>query len=58
LVRVVPNLYPAFAGDPDGARASHPYTYRPPASGLHEVLMFAPEHDLSLDRLDVRGSHW
>lgn len=55
LVRVVPNAYPAFAGDEpmhvEHVTALHAQAQ---ASGLHEVLVFAPEHDLSLDQLDSR----
>jgi UDPglucose--hexose-1-phosphate uridylyltransferase len=55
LVRVVPNLYPAFEGTKpmeitfDSGLHAHA-----PASGFHEVLIFAPEHHLNLNRLDDR----
>lgn len=53
LVRVVPNLYPAFEGSgPMVLHHDHGLHVSAPAVGLHEVLIFAPEHDLSLDRLD------
>ena len=55
LVRVVPNLYPAFDGSvPMAVEHASPVHAHAPASGLHEVLIFAPEHDLSLDQLDDR----
>jgi UDPglucose--hexose-1-phosphate uridylyltransferase len=55
LVRVVPNLYPAF----EGTQAMHVHQRNPlhveaSASGMHEVLIFAPEHDLSLEGLNAR----
>lgn len=55
LVRVVPNLYPAFVGtEPMQLEHVTPLHVQAPASGLHEVLVFAPEHDLRLDQLDSR----
>ncbi|MFP3906807.1 MAG: galactose-1-phosphate uridylyltransferase [Acidimicrobiales bacterium] len=55
LVRVVPNLYPAFVGtQPMQIEHVTPLHVQAPASGLHEVLVFAPEHDLRLDQLDSR----
>lgn len=55
LVRVVPNLYPAFDGDePMVIDHDHGLHASAPASGLHEVLVFAPEHHLNLNRLDDR----
>jgi UDPglucose--hexose-1-phosphate uridylyltransferase len=49
LVRVVPNLYPAFDGDAPMV-VSHlgPTFTQAPASGIHEVLVFSPEHDAAL----------
>ncbi len=49
LVRVVPNLYPAFEGD-EALAAEHlgPVFTQARASGIHEVLVLAREHD----------SHW
>lgn len=52
LVRVVPNLYPAFEGD-------HPFVveHRGPvftqafAGGIHEVLVLSPDHEGSWERL-------
>ncbi len=53
LVRVVPNLYPAFDGDqPMTAEPPFDLHTHAPASGLHEVLVFAPDHDRSLPDLD------
>lgn len=45
LVRVVPNLYPAFSGS-EAMVVSHlgPVFTQAPASGIHEVLVFTPEH--------------
>jgi UDPglucose--hexose-1-phosphate uridylyltransferase len=45
LVRVVPNLYPAFAGDvPHRHEEIGPVFTQAPASGIHEVLVLSPEH--------------
>jgi UDPglucose--hexose-1-phosphate uridylyltransferase len=52
LVRVVPNLYPAFEGD-------HPFVveHRGPvytqaiAGGIHEVLVLSPDHDKDWDQI-------
>lgn len=59
LVRVVPNLYPAFE-NPGGMRVAHlgPVFTQAEASGIHEVLVFSPEHaaswaDLSDEQLDL-----
>lgn len=48
LVRVVPNLHPAFYGD-DPMVVSHlgPVFTQAPACGIHEVLVLSPEHDSS-----------
>jgi UDPglucose--hexose-1-phosphate uridylyltransferase len=55
LVRVVPNLYPAFGGhEPMVVEQSGPLHAHAPASGLHEVLIYAPEHHLNLNSLDDR----
>ncbi|MGH9067376.1 MAG: galactose-1-phosphate uridylyltransferase [Acidimicrobiales bacterium] len=44
-VRVVPNLYPAFDGDePMVVTNKGPVFSQAPASGIHEVLVFSPEH--------------
>ncbi len=48
LVRVVPNLYPAFEGDaPMVVTNRGPVFIQAPASGIHEVLILSPEHDAS-----------
>jgi UDPglucose--hexose-1-phosphate uridylyltransferase len=46
LVRVVPNLYPAFEGTTPMV-VSHvgPVFTEAPGSGIHEVLVISPEHD-------------
>ncbi len=46
LVRVVPNLYPAFEGEaPMVVNHRGPLFTEAPASGIHEVLVLCPEHD-------------
>ncbi len=48
LVRVVPNLYPAFQGDqPFVVNNRGPVFTQATAGGIHEVLIFSPEHDAS-----------
>jgi UDPglucose--hexose-1-phosphate uridylyltransferase len=46
LVRVVPNLYPAFEGT-EAMVVNHlgPVFTQAPASGIHEVLVYSREHD-------------
>ncbi len=45
-VRVVPNRYPAFSGDrPFVVDHRGPVFTEAPASGIHEVLVFSPDHD-------------
>lgn len=46
LVRVVPNLYPAFGGT-EAMTVTNlgPVFTQAPASGLHEVVIFSPNHD-------------
>lgn len=45
LVRVVPNLYPAFSGNETlSVRNIGPVFTQAPASGIHEVLVFSPGH--------------
>lgn len=54
-MRVVPNLYPAFAGDE--AFAVHnigPVHVKAEASGIHEVFIFDPNHAGGLNGLDDR----
>ena len=49
LVRVVPNLYPAFDGDEPFVVANRgPVFTQASAGGIHEILIFSPEHDLTL----------
>lgn len=52
-IRVIPNLYPAFQGD-EGFAVHHvgPVHVMAEGTGLHEVFVYSPDHDLSLDRLD------
>ena len=46
LVRVVPNLYPAFEGDEPFVVANRgPVFTQASAGGIHEILIFSPEHD-------------
>lgn len=46
LVRVVPNLFPAFSGQaPVVVTHLGPVFTQAPASGIHEVLVLSPEHD-------------
>lgn len=48
LVRVVPNRYPAFQGSkPFVVEHRGPVFTEAPASGIHEVLIFSPDHNLS-----------
>ena len=48
LVRVVPNLYPAFSGDePFVVTNRGPVFTQATAGGIHEVLILSPEHDAS-----------
>lgn len=53
LVRVVPNLYPAFSGD-EALTVDHigPVFTQARASGAHEVFVLSPEHDGSWGDLD------
>jgi UDPglucose--hexose-1-phosphate uridylyltransferase len=59
LVRVVPNKYPAFHGS-DAMVVTHigPVFTQAPAGGIHEVLVFSPDHagswaDLSDSQADL-----
>ncbi len=48
LVRVVPNLYPAFSGDePFVVTNRGPVFTQASAGGIHEVLILSPDHDAS-----------
>ena len=52
LVRVVPNLYPAFEGDhPFVVEHRGPVFTQATAGGIHEVLVLSPEHDHGWDRI-------
>jgi UDPglucose--hexose-1-phosphate uridylyltransferase len=53
LVRVVPNLYPAFEGKGDFAVDDlGPVFHQAPGTGIHEVLVFSPDHHASWADLD------
>lgn len=53
LVRVVPNLYPAFEGrEPFAVEHLGPLFAQAPATGIHEVLVFSPDHRASWADLD------
>lgn len=56
-LRVVPNLYPAFDGA-DGFAVRHvgPVHVMAEGTGIHEVFVYTPEHEGSLDRLDDVGA--
>ena len=51
-LRVVPNLYPAFEGD-DGFAVRHvgPVHVMAEGTGIHEVFVYTPDHEGSLDQL-------
>jgi UDPglucose--hexose-1-phosphate uridylyltransferase len=52
LVRVVPNLYPAFEGDhPFVVEHRGPIFTQATAGGIHEVLVLSPDHNADWDRL-------
>ena len=54
LVRVVPNLYPAFEGDEPFVVANRgPVFTQASAGGIHEILIFSPEHDATLGQLSA-----
>jgi UDPglucose--hexose-1-phosphate uridylyltransferase len=57
LVRVVPNLYPAFSGD-DALTVENlgPVFTQARASGAHEVFVLSPGHDTSWADLDDRAA--
>jgi UDPglucose--hexose-1-phosphate uridylyltransferase len=53
LVRVVPNLYPAFEGKGDFVVDDlGPVFHQAPGTGIHEVLVFSPDHRGSWADLD------
>jgi UDPglucose--hexose-1-phosphate uridylyltransferase len=57
LVRVVPNLYPAFVGDDQmTVRTLGPVHVQAAASGVHEVLVLGRDHHGSWADLDDRGA--
>ena len=53
-VRVLPNLYPAFAGrgELEVSEQGDPLFLRAPATGVHEVLVLSPDHAASWADLD------
>ena len=55
-VRVVPNLYPAFSGN-DPMVVSHlgPVFTQAPASGVHDVVVLSPDHNVSW--ADIEPDH-
>jgi UDPglucose--hexose-1-phosphate uridylyltransferase len=56
-VRVVPNRYPAFSGDePFVLDHRGPVFIEAPASGIHEVLIFSPDHERSWADFDDEQS--
>jgi UDPglucose--hexose-1-phosphate uridylyltransferase len=56
-VRVVPNLYPAFSGtEPMVVSHIGPVFTQAPASGVHDVVVLTPDHDLSWADLDAQQS--
>ena len=57
LVRVVPNLYPAFsgAGEMEVTRIG-PVFVQAPANGIHEVLVLTPKHDIGWADLDDKDA--
>jgi UDPglucose--hexose-1-phosphate uridylyltransferase len=53
LVRVVPNLFPAFeGGEPLRVQNLGPVFTQASASGVHEVLVFSPDHTATWADLD------
>lgn len=55
LVRVIPNLFPAFSGDePFVVDHRGPVFTEAPASGIHEIVIFSPDHDLSWGSMSNR----
>jgi UDPglucose--hexose-1-phosphate uridylyltransferase len=57
LVRVVPNLFPAFEGtEPLRVQNLGPVFTQASASGVHEVLVFSPDHQGSWADLDDKAA--
>ncbi|HEX2576324.1 MAG TPA: HIT domain-containing protein [Aquihabitans sp.] len=55
LLRVVPNRYPAFEGSGSmQVERLGPLFAKAPANGIHEVLVFTPDHERSWADLDDR----
>lgn len=50
-VRVVENLYPAFAADADASPQSHLLLHNQPARGHHEVIVECPQFEAELANL-------
>ena len=56
-VRVVPNLYPAFRGnDPMVVTHLGPVFTQAPASGVHDVIVLSPDHNVSWADIDAEHS--
>lgn len=56
-VRVVPNLYPAFGGhDPMVVTHLGPVFTQAPASGVHDVVVLSPDHNVSWADMDAEHS--
>ena len=56
-VRVVPNLYPAFSGnDPMVVTHLGPVFTQAPASGVHDVIVLSPDHNVSWADIDADHS--
>ncbi len=57
VVRIVPNLYPAFFGEDSMAvRNLGPVHVQAAASGIHDVFVFSPEHGETWADLDDRDA--
>ena len=56
-VRVVPNKYPAFSGtDPMVVSHLGPVFTQAPASGVHDVIVLSPDHNVSWADIDADHS--
>jgi UDPglucose--hexose-1-phosphate uridylyltransferase len=56
-VRVVPNKYPAFSGtDPMVVTHLGPVFTQAPASGVHDVIVLSPDHNISWADIDAEHS--